>query len=142
MTLKWGSTTVTAVKWGNTNCTAVYWGSTKVWPTESPDMDAYINSTGTTWPGYDINTKLFNSNSIESINADSNVTIINCLGVGSMIDCRGEGVVKGVTLYLNSPTQIHISWDKLPTNPGLRVWVTLKDSANDYTKEVMLLRNW
>ena len=32
MTLKWGSTTVTAVKWGNTNCTAVYWGSTKVWP--------------------------------------------------------------------------------------------------------------
>ena len=32
MTLKWGSTEVTAVKWGSTNCTAVYWGSTKVWP--------------------------------------------------------------------------------------------------------------
>ena len=33
MTLKWGSTEVTAVKWGSTNCTAVYWGSTLVWPT-------------------------------------------------------------------------------------------------------------
>lgn len=32
MTLKWGSTTVTAVKWGSTTCTAVYWGSTLVWP--------------------------------------------------------------------------------------------------------------
>ena len=32
MTLKWGSTTVTAVKWGSTNVTQVNWGSTKVWP--------------------------------------------------------------------------------------------------------------
>ena len=32
MTLKWGSTTVTAVKWGSTTCTAVYWGSTLVFP--------------------------------------------------------------------------------------------------------------
>ena len=36
MTLKWGSTTVTAVKWGSTNCTVVYWGSTIVFP------DGYI----------------------------------------------------------------------------------------------------
>ena len=41
MTLKWGSTTVTAVKWGSTTCTAVYWGSTKVWP---DTVKLYINT--------------------------------------------------------------------------------------------------
>lgn len=32
MTLKWGSTTCTAIYWGSTKCTTVYWGSTIVWP--------------------------------------------------------------------------------------------------------------
>ena len=32
MSIKWGSTYVTAVKWGSTNCTQVKWGSTVVFP--------------------------------------------------------------------------------------------------------------
>ena len=32
MSIKWGSTYVTAVKWGSTNCTQVKWGSTIVFP--------------------------------------------------------------------------------------------------------------
>ena len=39
MTLKWGSTTCTAIKWGSTTCTAVYWGSTLVWPDYSYPID-------------------------------------------------------------------------------------------------------
>ena len=32
MSIKWGSTYVTAVKWGSTTCTQVKWGSTVVFP--------------------------------------------------------------------------------------------------------------
>ena len=41
MSIRWGSTLITAVKWGNTNCTAVYWGGTKVFP----NSNAYNGST-------------------------------------------------------------------------------------------------
>ena len=50
MTLKWGSTTVTAVKWGSTTCTEVYWGSTLVFP----DSKVLLTILTDYWTGYNI----------------------------------------------------------------------------------------
>ena len=68
MTLKWGSTTVTAVKWGSTTCTAVYWGSTLVFP----DFDKTSFSVGySTLLTYNTNTSKYIADGCKSTQGTS-----------------------------------------------------------------------
>lgn len=79
MSIKWGSTYVTAVKWGNTNCAQVKWGNTVVFPNATG-----YNGSSFAWPiasGFDsgvtfhlnfkesgVNTKYMATTSKDNIN--------------------------------------------------------------------------
>ena len=136
MTLKWGSTTVTAVKWGSTTCTAVYWGSTKVFP----DLDKTNFSVGyATMTVYNRNTSktiqgLSNQGTVSYHNssyaAASNYTLNTAQLTGSgdygqyYYYC-GNGLRTAGTISLSGKTSITFNVTGSGTNNTTSCYVSL-----------------